>query len=76
MYDRVCQLLAENLDVDAASIQPETRLYEDLGVDSIDLFNLIDVFEETLGLRIGENSDIKTVGQLVDAVEAAPAKVG
>lgn len=74
MFDQTRQLLAENLGVDASTITPQSRLYEDLGVDSIDLFNLIDVFESDLGVRIGENTDIKTVGQLVDAVETASAK--
>lgn len=73
MFEKVQQLLADNLEVEAESISLDTRLYEDLGVDSIDLFNLIDVFESSLGVRIGENQSIKTVGELVEAAEAASA---
>ncbi|WP_455151386.1 phosphopantetheine-binding protein [Schaalia odontolytica] len=73
MFEKVQQLLADNLEVEAASINLDTRLYEDLGVDSIDLFNLIDVFESSLGVRIGENQSIKTVSELVEAAEAASA---
>lgn len=71
MFEKVQQLLADNLGVEADSIHSDTRLYEDLGVDSIDLFNLIDVFESSLGVRIGENQSIKTVCELVAAAEAA-----
>jgi acyl carrier protein len=73
VFEKIRDMLAENLDINAADITTEARLYEDLGVDSIDLFNLIGVYEDEMGVKIGEDHDIKTVADLVTVVEASVA---
>jgi acyl carrier protein len=64
--------LADELEVDAARIAPETRFREDLEADSLDLYTLVQELEDSYGVRISdeEAAKILTVGQAVDFVMA------
>jgi acyl carrier protein len=68
--------LAEELEVDPAKIEPETRFKEDLDADSLDLYELVMELEDRYGVSVSEEqaTRIKTVGDAVDFVVAhAPA---
>ena len=67
--------LADELDVDPATIAPETRFKEDLAADSLDLYTLVQALEDSYGVRISDEqaADILTVGQAVDFVLAHSA---
>ena len=68
--------LADELDLDPASISEETRFKEDLEADSLDLYTLVQELEDTYGTRMSDEqaAGILTVGQAVDFVLAhAPA---
>jgi acyl carrier protein len=67
--------LADELEVDADSIQESTRLREDLAADSLDLYTLVQELEDSYGVRVSEEDAAKivTVGQAVDYVLASGA---
>jgi acyl carrier protein len=78
--DEVTQLirdhLADELEIDPASVQEETRFKEDLEADSLDLYTLVQELEDSYGVKMSdeEAARIVTVGQAVDFVVAhAPA---
>ena len=56
-------------------LTPSTRLVEDLGLDSLKLMELAVAIENHFRIRIDEaaETEIVTVGDLVDAVASAPA---
>ncbi len=62
--------LAEELGVDAAAVQEDSRFKEDLETDSLDLVELVVELEDRYGIRMAEDQAerIKTVGQAVDFV--------
>ena len=64
--------LADELDVDPSVITEETRFKEDLEADSLDLYTLVQEFEDTYGVRIPDEdaASILTVGQAIDYVIA------
>jgi acyl carrier protein len=64
--------LAEELEIDPASITEATRFREDLEADSLDLYTLVQELEDTYGVRMSdeEAAKIHTVGQAVDFVLA------
>jgi acyl carrier protein len=66
--------LADELEVDPASIEESTRFKEDLEADSLDLYTLVQELEDTYGVRIPDEdaADILTVGQAVDYILAHP----
>jgi acyl carrier protein len=68
--------LAEELEVDIATIGEETRFKEDLDADSLDLYELVMELEDNYGVSVSEQqaTTIKTVGDAVAfVVENAPA---
>jgi acyl carrier protein len=64
--------LADELDVEPALIEEGTNFKEDLAVDSLDLYTLVQELEDTYGVQIPDEqaADIHTVGQAVDFVMA------
>jgi acyl carrier protein len=72
IYELIRAHLADELDVDPATILPETRFKEDLAADSLDLYTLVQELEDSYGVRIADEqaAGILTVGQAVDFVLA------
>jgi len=68
----VRDVLAENLDLDAASITADT-LIADLGVDSLDMVELVCDLEERCEVELGELSDVATIGALVERIDSLRA---
>jgi acyl carrier protein len=64
--------LADELDVDAQSIDEDTRFKEDLEADSLDLYTLVQELEDTYGVSMSDEqaTRILTVGAAVDFVLA------
>jgi acyl carrier protein len=64
--------LADELDADPSAIVEGTRFKEDLEADSLDLYTLVQEFEDTYGVRISDEdaASILTVGQAIDFVLA------
>jgi acyl carrier protein len=65
--------LADELEVDPASIGEATRFREDLDADSLDLYTLVQELEDSYSVRISdeEAAKILTVGQAVEFVVAS-----
>ncbi|MBW3567017.1 MAG: acyl carrier protein, partial [Proteobacteria bacterium] len=49
IYKQLCDILAEEFELDAASITREAHLYEDLELDSIDAVDLIIRLQQMTG---------------------------
>ena len=64
--------LADELEVDPARIQDDTRFREDLEADSLDLYTLVQELEDSYGVAMSDDqaAQILTVGQAVDFVLA------
>ena len=72
---KVREHLAEELEIDPARIEAQTRFKEDLDADSLDLYELVMELEDGYGIRVSEEeaARIKTVGDAVDfVIEHAP----
>ena len=70
-FDKIKELIAEQLGVDEDSITLETNLIKDLEADSLDAVEIIMAFEETYDFEIPdeEAEKFQTVQDLVDYVE-------
>ncbi len=62
--DKVKEIIAKELEVDAKQLVPEAKFIEDLGADSLDIVELVMALEEEFGVDIpDEDADkLKTVG--------------
>ena len=67
--------LADELEIDPASVSETTRFRQDLEADSLDLYTLVQELEDSYGVKISdeEAARILTVGQAVDFVLASDA---
>jgi acyl carrier protein len=65
--------LADELELDPASISESTRFREDLEADSLDLYTLVQELEDSYGVRMSDEqaARILTVGQAVEFVLAS-----
>lgn len=72
MYEKVKQLLIEELQVKEENITPDAELSSDLGVNSIELANLILLCEDKFDVTIDDDDMNKfiTVGDVVAYLEA------
>ena len=51
MLEKLKEIIADQLNVDAATITPESRFKEDLEADSLDLLNLLCLWKKSTVLR-------------------------
>ena len=72
MLEKVKAITAEALGVDVESLTPETSFKEDLGADSLDLFEMVMTFEEEFGQEIPTDDleKLTTIGSVVEYLEA------
>ena len=67
--------IAEVLNVDADEITPDTTFVDDLGADSLDVFQIIMGIEEEFDIEIPQEKAEKIVS-VGDAAEAIKAAIG
>lgn len=67
--DIVKSVLKDNLDIDPAGVTEEST-FETLGVDSLDMVELICDIEDRCDIEFGEPSGLETVGQLAAYIDS------
>lgn len=72
MLERVREIIKEQLNIEDVEITEDTRFKEDLEADSLDLFELVEAFEEEYGVEIPSEDleKITTVGAVIDYLQA------
>ena len=74
-FEKIRDIIVDQLGVDEDRVTMEARFREDLEADSLDLVELIMAFEDEFGGEISdeEAQQIKTVGQAVEYLKARMA---
>lgn len=72
MLEKMKVLIAEELNCDESEITAETNFKDDLGADSLDLFELVMALEEEYDIEIPaeELTELVTVGSVIDYLKA------
>ncbi|MCC8047008.1 MAG: acyl carrier protein [Clostridiales bacterium] len=74
-FEKLQNIIAEVLNVDADEIMPDTTFVDDLGADSLDVFQIIMGIEEEFDIEI-PNEKAETIVSVGDAVEAIKSALG
>jgi acyl carrier protein len=68
VFEKVKEIVIEQLGLNESDISMDTS-FDELGVDSLDLFQIIIEIEEEFGIQIEDAESIKTVAEAVKFVE-------
>ena len=70
MYEKLVAYAARQLEIDASEITPEST-FESLGIDSLDIVEMIMDLESELGVELEmEDQKIATFQELADFIES------
>ena len=67
-FEKLQEIIADVLNANPEEITMETTFVDDLGADSLDIFQIIMGIEETFDIEI-ENEDAEKIVTVGDAVE-------
>ncbi len=72
MLEKLKEIVAEQLSVDAGEVELTSNFKEDLGADSLDLFELVMALEEEYDVEIPaeELENIATVEDVIEYLKA------
>ena len=72
-FEKLQEIIADGLNVQKEEITPETTFVDDLGADSLDIFQIIMGIEEEFDIEIDneEAEKITTVQDAVDQIKKA-----
>ena len=71
-FDKIKEIIAEQLGVEEDEITPDTSFKEDLGADSLDLFEMVMALEENYGIEIPTDDlgQLETVADVIDYIQS------
>ena len=71
VFDKVKEIIVDQLDVDDNDVKMESSITDDLGADSLDVVDLVMSLEEEFDIEIPDDQveNVKTVGDIVKFIE-------
>ena len=76
MVDKIKEILAKQLGVEADAVEEGSNIMKDLGADSLDVVELLMAIEEAFGVSVPDDDvpGLKTVKDIADYIEKNQAK--
>ena len=68
MLEKLQEIIAEQLGIEAAEVQAESNFKDDLNADSLDLFEMIMAMEEEFGVEI-PSDDLDQIATVQDVMD-------
>lgn len=66
IIERIDRTIAEEFEIDPEGMKPGKTLFQDLGLDSLDIVDLVIVLEKAFGFKIREEEGIRNIRTLGD----------
>ena len=72
VFEKVKSLFIEDLGIDESKISMESKLEEDLEIDSLGIVEVVMAFEDEFNIEIDDEelADVKTVGEAVNLLHS------
>jgi len=62
----VNEVFVESFEIKAELLKPEANIFNDLGLDSLDIVDLVVALQKKFGVSIRENSQVRNIRTLGD----------
>jgi len=71
-FDKIKEIIMDKLGIEESKISPDARFIEDLGTDSLGVYELIVELEEEFKIEVpaGDEDQLKTVGDVANYVDS------
>ncbi len=71
VFEKIKEILAEQLDTNADEMSMTTRIVDDLGADSLDVVEMLMTVEDEFEIEIPDSviEDLKTIGDVVEYIQ-------
>ncbi len=71
-FDKIAELLAQQLNIDKGTITPQSEIIKDLGADSLDVVEMLMGLEEEFGIEVSEEEavSLRTVDDIVKVIDS------
>lgn len=71
MIDKVIEILAEFTEMDTSDMNESTELVNDMGLNSLDVMNVVVAFEDEFDIEIPDRiiKDLQTIGDIAEYIE-------
>ena len=71
MFERIVEIIREQLGLNDMEITEDTSFKDDMGADSLDLYELVLAFEEEYGveLPVEDLENVNTVGDIIEFIK-------
>lgn len=75
IFEKLKAIAVDQIGIDEELVKPESDIIKDLGLDSLDIVDMLMSVEETFGVTIddGDVAEMKTVADVVRFIENANA---
>lgn len=74
VFEKIKEIVVDQLGVNEEDVKLETNFIEDLGADSLDLFQVVMDLEDAFNVKVDNVEEIKTVGDAVKYIESVIEK--
>ena len=72
--NKVIDIIADRLSRDKATITEASNIVADLVADSLDIAEIMMDLEDAFGVKLEEDQDLKTIGDVIKYLEGKVAK--
>lgn len=73
--DRIIKIIIEHLDLEPEKAVPEAHFIDDLGISSMDLWELVLVMEDEFGIEVPDE-ELEKIGTIQDAINFVESLIG
>ncbi len=63
---KVNEVFEESFEIEKEKLQPQMNIFEDLGLDSLDIVDLVVALQEKFGIKIRDDERIRAIRSLGD----------
>lgn len=79
IVERINEVFLEDFEMEPSQLLPEAHLFEELGLDSLDVVDLVVALQKKFDVSIRDDErirDIRTLGDLYSFIEALAGEMG